>query len=67
MLRDWTAGIVIIIIIIIIQIQGAFPSSCKEAEVVPLTKNGSNALVINHRPISVLNNFWELSESAVRD
>jgi hypothetical protein len=55
------------IIITIIAIQGGFPSSWKEAAVVPVAKNGNNALVTDCWPISIVNYFCELSECAVHD
>jgi hypothetical protein len=42
--------------------QKYFPTSWKQAAIVPVLKKGSSASVSDYRPISLLNNFSKLLE-----
>jgi hypothetical protein len=47
--------------------QQLFPSSRKQAAIVPIFENGTPSLLANYRPISILNNFSEVFEFVVHD
>ena len=46
---------------------GVFPNKLKEAEIVPVFKNGDKCLQSNYRPISLLSNISKILEKVVRN
>jgi hypothetical protein len=46
---------------------GKFPSLWKQAAVIPIFEKGNRALLVNYRPISILNNFSKIFESIIHD
>jgi hypothetical protein len=47
--------------------QKYFPTSWKQAAIVPALKKGNSASVSNYRPISILNNLFKLYEFVMRE
>jgi hypothetical protein len=47
--------------------QQLFPSSWKQAAIVPIFKKVNSSLLANYRPISILNNFSKVFESVIHD
>jgi hypothetical protein len=48
-------------------LQGIFPTQRKQAAVVSVLNKGYCALIVNYRPITILNNFFSIFESIIHD